>query len=370
MKITAAELRSALKFVKPAKVRAEKHKVVLVERTARGLTIAADYTASDGLWLSTTIPGLGSPIRGNAAVVVELASLSRLVVGDATFDLEIDSNGLHLHTTTRYLPSKPPAQTTMTLLPLETDMLANPPVLRESLKLDLRALAEVAGAASDDRWRPVLTTVQVKPSRMVATDSYRLYVRRVRSQLPRKTMQISAVGARLMATLVKPTLHFGTFGPVSWIEATDGTNTVGVVHDVAASGYPKVDKLIPKAPGPEYIRFGAGAETVLKAFIRNAKKCAAVFEPAAEERLSLRAQHNVGEDPCTWTAELEGEMSVPKLAFNPKFLLGVFDGAESRELRGIAKGSQNLAPVNAPWTLHEKAPGGQRVRVLMPVRVR
>lgn len=385
MNLISRDLHTALKFLYPPGVRAAKHKRVLIERTSQGLRLAVDWISEHSLWLETLVPGP----PGNAAIVVGLDHLSDLIVGDDTpLNVNIDPDGLRIFTTSRHPDcrrSQPPLQvaledgsggaiiaeipssspqtprTLVSLFPQECDgMMADLPRCTDEVSFDLQALAEVASACSKDRARPVLGKVQVKRGCMIATDAFRLYMRLTRSKLPCPDLYISAAAIPTILTLSSPIKRYRDFGPYKLLTFTDKLHTIGV--DLKAEQFPEVVKFIPEERGEEFFRLGLGAEKVLKSFIRNAKNCQAVFTSGSKGHLAIRAQHELDGQPNNWTVELEGEMSIDQVAFNPYFLIDVFVGTNSREL--------TKHPDETWWSLQERATGGKRIRVLMPVRIR
>jgi DNA polymerase-3 subunit beta len=300
---------------------------ILLSASENGVTL----TATDGeIGLRT---GLEAEVAGDGSVLLPgrlLAELARsLGEGDVEIelreserDVEIRSGGSSFH---------------LRVLPAE-DFPALPEQAGEPLKIPAQALAEtvdlVAPAASRDDMRPVLTGVLVSASgqemTMVATDSYRLAVKRTELE--------SAVGGELEANI--PAKALRELARLVGGEEVDEV-AVGLLPNQAVfeagsillntrlidGQFPSFRQLLPESyehdvrlPRPEFL-------DVARRVSQLAQRNAPLRLSFSQGELKISASTpDVGDAEETMPAAFEGEPL--EIGFNPEFLR---DGIESVE---------------------------------------
>lgn len=359
MRVNARELSDALRFVKPARIsswpKGPRGKV-LVEHNDQGLVLTTDWLEC---WFRITVRG--EP--GNTAAVVDHTEFNRLVPRrNEEIEITVD-DGLTVHTDVgAHLPDLCESQDTKASR-LADHLRADPPWTGDYVPMDFQAMADAAGAASYDVMRPILTTVHVTNESMAATDAYRIFIRYVATEALKQPILVPALAVRAAAKLTLPAMARVSD---NWLVAFDSLHIVAAELTQPADQYPNWSKLLKATSGPHHVRFDNGIEKVLAKF--PADECV-VIQPGSEGKINLEARYQYldeGGNQATrrqgMSAEVPGSSSVPLVGFNPRFLADMFCGANSRKLVG-GGGSK-------PWKLQENAPGGKRVRLLMPVRVR
>lgn len=232
-----------------------------------------------------------------------------------------------------------------------------------------KALSSVLFAAATDEGRPVLTGVKVIEdeggTQLVATDGYRLSLRRVK--LPIKKLSGAIIPARALSEVVKlgseekeeKNVRIGLAGEH---QAGFSVGDTTLLTRLIDGEYPNFGRIIPKTFTTRAL---IGKEQFLKAV-----RSAAIFarDNANIVRLSLDKQRivvsanaaQVGQNSIEMEAKIDGDGG--EIAFNSRFLLDFLTNFPDDEFLFEMTGSLNsgvFKPVKDEEYLH----------IIMPVRV-
>lgn len=246
------------------------------------------------------------------------------------------------------------------------------------LPLDLRAIAEVAMAASSEDSRPILTGVLFEGNRMVATDSYRLHLADVPFEVdyPRFNVPARALDVAIKVAgrkFDKPaSIRFLTgdkhhAGATIWVGDT-------VIHTRLIEGeFPNYRQLVPTSM-PFYVEFDRKLflEKLgrVKLLVRDTTTPVRLYVDGSKLTLKVVTQ-DVGEAKATIACVSESQALSPEsevepsatIAFNPTYLADVIDLPADRVRIEFVDA---LKPAMATCT---DATGVLHRRLLMPVRV-
>lgn len=313
-----------------------------------------------------TLPMTGA-VKGRQArvtvVAKHLAALVRTVAAGEELVLDVEADGLALHC----------SGTTLRLaaIPAE-DWPAMPEVTGAELKLsahDVARMRQIAGAASQDDARPILTGICLAGGYAVATDSYRLAVARVDVDPGAPLLFPAAAAADLPAGGTTVTIDRSTL-EVSWWGGDAGED-FHRAHLIEGD-FPAWEKLLPA-------KFKAVAvaerEPLLGVVTQARKTSAALGQPATYpvrlERGDDTSLSVVLKSTGSDTEAMKAAAPCPKvykawktIAFNPEFLaegLAMLDGEQVRI---------SIVDEAKPAVLRDEADkAGDLLYVLMPVRV-
>ena len=225
----------------------------------------------------------------------------------------------------------------------------------------------VARAASRDETRPVLTGILVSASgqelRMVATDSYRLSVKRTQLEAPLEGSFEANVPARALQELVR----LAQQAPADRLAVGVGANQVVVEADGAVLSsrlidgqFPNFQQLLPDAFEHELRVAGDELTEVVRRISLLAQKNAPLRLAFAEGEVTVSAQTpDVGEAREKLPIPFQGEPF--EIGFNPDFLR---DGLESVTGDLVLKLINPLRP-----GLIESADDSGFLYLIMPIRL-
>lgn len=251
------------------------------------------------------------------------------------------------------------------------------------VKVEGSWFAEMIPAASDDSsYRPILSTVAIVGTDLVATDSYRLYVARFAEPiLPDYEPRMSSNGALIPLTFAK--LLTAAREPIRLTVAADLVqaefgNEAWSGH-LTSGSFPDYNALIPQDP-PVSVTFDrAQFDDALKMIKRVAPAREVMPVQIAGNGENLTLTYKCGtvnlevDTPGTSVETIPGEKVGRKkpvdrfepwgkvVAFNPAYLTELVAGTTADRVSGIDQ--------TKPWVLRDQADGFERIRVLMPVRV-
>jgi DNA polymerase-3 subunit beta len=326
---------------------------------------AAELRATD-LEMGLRVP-LQAEVERDGTVVLParlLLDVARVLPADAVTlelrpaeqDVEIRSGGATFHIRTLRTEDFPP-------LP-EPDREA---VVAVPASAFVETVQVVARAASRDETRPVLTGILVSASgqelRMVATDSYRLSVKRTQLEAPLEGSFEANVPARALQELVR--LAQGAEG--DRLAVGVGANQVVVEADGAVLSsrlidgqFPNFQQLLPDAFEHELRLAGDEFTEVVRRVSLLAQKNAPLRLAFAEGEVTVSAQTpDVGEARETLPVPFSGEAF--EIGFNPDFLR---DGLESVAGDVVLKLISPLRP-----GLIESADDSGFLYLIMPIRL-
>ena len=232
----------------------------------------------------------------------------------------------------------------------------------------VQTVSRVARSASRDETRPVLTGILMSATgtelRMVATDSYRLSVKRTELEAPLQGELEVNVPARALQELVRIVQQ----GDVDSIAVSMAQNQVvfGVAGVVLSSRliegqFPNYRQLLPESVEHELRLASTELTEVVRRISLMAQKNAPLRLSFAEGSLTLSAQTpDVGEASETIPVSFHGEPF--EIGFNPEFLRDGLESVDGDEL--ILKLISPLRPglIEAPDT-------GDFVYLIMPIRL-
>jgi len=258
------------------------------------------------------------------------------------------------------------ARTNLRTLPLDEFLrFSGPAEDIESFPLDLDAVAEVMTAACKDEARPILTGVLFgggeHGTELVATDSYRLHLRRGHIVYPK-----ALVPARALAQVVaaKPkgnvTIQFGqdsvyiTAGSTTWI--------IRLIE----GEFPNYRQLIPANNTYEVEVDRVGFISLITAVAPMARQAVPVRLHFGAEKLTVTAiTHDVGE--AAGSMESFSHCHMPDdgltVAFNPEFLLDTAKVGTGDRL------TISFMDALKPSLISDERGAAVSTRLLMPVRV-
>ena len=226
----------------------------------------------------------------------------------------------------------------------------------------------VARAASRDETRPVLTGILVSASgqelRMVATDSYRLSVKRATLEEPLEGSFEANVPARALQELARLAQH----GESDRLTVGMGANQVVFEVDGATLSsrliegqFPNFSQLLPESFEHELRLAGDELTEVVRRISLLAQKNAPLRMAFSDGELTVSAQTpDVGEARETIPAPFKGEPL--EIGFNPDFLRDGLESVGSGEV--VLKLISPLRP-----GLIEAGDGGGFLYLIMPIRL-
>jgi DNA polymerase-3 subunit beta len=226
----------------------------------------------------------------------------------------------------------------------------------------------VARAASRDETRPVLTGILVSASgqelRMVATDSYRLSVKRTQLEAPLDGSFEANVPARALQELAR----IAQQGAGERLTVGVGANQVVFEADGAVLSsrlidgqFPDYEKLLPDAFEHELKLAGEELTEVVRRISLLAQKNAPLRLGFAEGEVTVSAQTpDVGEARETLPVPFSGEPL--EIGFNPDFLRDGLESVGSEDV--VLKLISPLRP-----GLIEAADGSGFLYLIMPIRL-
>ena len=227
---------------------------------------------------------------------------------------------------------------------------------------------QVSRSASKDETRPVLTGVLISASgqelRMVATDSYRLSVKRTALETPLESSIEANVPARALQELAR------IAQAVEEAELTVSLGQNQVVFEIGEivlssrlidGQFPNYRQLLPESVEHELRLSSAEITEVVRRVSLLAQKNAPLRLSFNEGELTVSAQTpDVGEASETLPVPFSGEPF--EIGFNPEFLRDGLESVESEEL--VLKLISPLRP-----GLIESPDGGEFVYLIMPIRL-
>jgi DNA polymerase-3 subunit beta len=227
---------------------------------------------------------------------------------------------------------------------------------------------QVSRSASRDETRPVLTGVLVSASeselRMVATDSYRLSVKRTALQAPLEGTIEANVPARALAELAR----IVQAGELSEIAVSVGKSQIVFELDgtvlssrLIDGQFPNYRQLLPESVEHELRLSTPEILDVVRRVSLMAQKNAPLRLAFSEGQLVVSAQTpDVGEASEALPVPFSGELF--EIGFNPEFLRDGLESVESDEL--VLKLISPLRP-----GLIESPDGTEFVYLIMPIRL-
>lgn len=265
-----------------------------------------------------------------------------------------------------------PARFHLRTLPAEDFPRLPDPEPNGSLSVPARAFVEtasrVARSASRDETRPHLTGVLVSGSerelRMVATDSYRLSVKRTPLETPLAGALEANVPARTLQELAR--IAVGSGDEAIRVTALE-SQVVFSVADVVLSSrlvegrFPNYQQLLPDSYEHELRMARAELLEVVRRISLLAQKNAPLRLRFEEGELAVSAQTpDVGEASESLPVPFKGEPL--EIGFNPEFFRDGLESAESEEL------SLKLISPLRPGLI-ESGDGGDFLYLVMPIRL-
>jgi DNA polymerase-3 subunit beta len=227
---------------------------------------------------------------------------------------------------------------------------------------------KVAGSASRDETRPVLTGIHVAASgsqiRMVATDSYRLSVKETLLETPLASGFEVNVPARALQELSRIAAH----GEEEMLSVSVRQNQiVFVIGDVILSSrlidgqFPNDRQLVPETFDHELQISGSELRDVVRRISLLAQKNAPLRLAFAPGELTVSAQTpDIGEAREALPVSFQGERL--EIGFNPDFLRDGLDAIEAGDV--LVKLISPLRP-----GLLEAADGSGFLYLIMPIRL-
>jgi DNA polymerase-3 subunit beta len=246
------------------------------------------------------------------------------------------------------------------------------PDLSAAISLPVKAFIDtankVAGSASRDETRPVLTGILVSASgsevRMVATDSYRLSVKETKLESPLAAGFEVNVPARALQELARLSTHAED---ESLTISVRQNQVVFVLGDVVLSSrlidgqFPNYRQLLPEAFEHELRISGPELRDVVRRVSLLAQKNAPLRLSFAPGELTVSAQTpDIGEARESLPVNFQGELL--EIGFNPDFLRDGLDAIEEGDV--LVKLISPLRP-----GLLEAGDGSGFVYLIMPIRL-
>ncbi len=266
-------------------------------------------------------------------------------------------------------------ETTYKINALPPEDFPTPPAIDEGVKLSVpqnllrEVLEQTIFATSRDETRPILTGAlfHISPDNLevVATDTYRLALRRAQLETGVAESRQAIVSARALNELAR-VLSPESDDPIEvvvsdrQIEFTVGTVKIG--SRLIEGEFPKYEKVIPESHEKEVWCAVADLEAAIRRVLIVARDDAnrVVFHGSGSE-LTMSAQSSeVGQAQETIAADLQGEE--PEVAFNARYLVDMLEVCPTERLAIWLSG-----PLN-PGTL---VPEGRDdyTYVLMPMQI-
>lgn len=254
------------------------------------------------------------------------------------------------------------ARTDAQLKTIDLDEWPRPPVVEgDPVKVpagDLQVMARVANFASNDQARPILTGLRIGRGEAVCTDSYRLAVGNIETNLGGdRVLLLQARVVRFLPTLLATEdATLTTDGRHCRIDVGELTITSVLID----GDFPPYERLIPKAVPHRATVNRTGLAAAVKAAMAVAGDATPVrLNPDGPNLEVVIVQQDVGQVHTLVDATFQGGPPPSTAAFNPRYLLdllGTLDGDQvALEI------TDHLKPVvirEEPYTL-----------LIMPVRV-
>jgi DNA polymerase-3 subunit beta len=232
----------------------------------------------------------------------------------------------------------------------------------------VQTVERVARSASHDETRPVLTGILISASdrelRMVATDSYRLSVKRTILEAPLEGAIEANVPARALQELSRVAQQY------QCTELTLGLGQNQVIFEVGGAvlssrlidgQFPNYRQLIPESADHELTLSAPELTSVVRRISLLAQKNAPLRLAFSEGELTVSAQTpDVGEASETIPVPFHGEPF--DIGFNPEFLRDGVESIDTEEL--VMKLISPLRP-----GLIESPEAGDFVYLVMPIRL-
>src|SRR3984885_15224767 len=232
----------------------------------------------------------------------------------------------------------------------------------------VQTIERVARSASHDETRPVLTDILISASdrelRMVATDSYRLSVKRTALEVPLQGSLEANVPARALQELTRVAQQY------QCTELTLGLGQNQVIFELGGAilssrlidgQFPNYRQLIPESADHELTLSAPELTGVVRRISLLAQKNAPLRLAFSEGELTVSAQTpDVGEASETIPVPFHGESF--EIGFNPEFLRDGVESIDTDEL--VIKLISPLRP-----GLIESPEEGDFVYLVMPIRL-
>jgi DNA polymerase-3 subunit beta len=232
----------------------------------------------------------------------------------------------------------------------------------------VRTIERVARSASHDETRPVLTGILISASdrelRMVATDSYRLSVKRTALDTPLQGSLEANVPARALQELTRVAQQY------QCAELTLGLGQNQVIFELGGAilssrlidgQFPNYRQLIPESADHELTLSAPELTSVVRRISLLAQKNAPLRLAFGEGELTVSAQTpDVGEASETIPVPFHGDPF--EIGFNPEFLRDGVESIDTEEL--VMKLISPLRP-----GLIESPEAGDFVYLVMPIRL-
>jgi DNA polymerase III subunit beta len=232
----------------------------------------------------------------------------------------------------------------------------------------VQTIERVARSASHDETRPVLTGILISASdrelRMVATDSYRLSVKRTTLEVPLQGSLEANVPARALQELTRVAQQY------QCTELTLGLGQNQVIFELGGAilssrlidgQFPNYRQLIPESADHELTLSAPELTGVVRRISLLAQKNAPLRLAFSEGELTVSAQTpDVGEASETIPVPFHGEPF--EIGFNPEFLRDGVESIDTEEL--VMKLISPLRP-----GLIESPAAGDFVYLVMPIRL-
>jgi DNA polymerase-3 subunit beta len=335
---------------------------VMIAATGDGCDLrATDTDMSLSVPLKAQVAQAGTVVMPARLLMDVVRSLPRagvvLQVRPAEGDVEILSGNATFHLRTLHAEDFPPLPT------------ADP---QTALRLPLTAFVgtaeKVSGSASRDETRPVLTGILVSASgrevTMVATDSYRLSVKRTELAAPLPNSFEVNVPARALQELARLASHSEEEELVISLRQNQVVFVIGstVLSSRLIDGqFPNYRQLLPEGFTHELRFDGAELREVVRRVSLLAQKNAPLRLSFGEGELTVSAQTpDIGEARESLPAPFHGEAF--EIGFNPEFLREGLDAVGEAEV--ILKLISALRP-----GLLESGDGSGFVYLIMPIRL-
>ncbi len=238
-----------------------------------------------------------------------------------------------------------------------------------------RGIRQVAGAASDDNARPILTGVLFEEHegslRMVATDSYRLALCDLSGVGVLASGQKVIVPADALDVLARLMDHDGEDEKVAVclaerdvsFEVPDGSGTLQIVTRLIEGDFPKYESLIPESsPCTLEVATGDLIEAVrrITQIAPEATTPVRLSQRSGGVDLEVKAQDVEGNAEESVNGDYEGEKLM--IAFNPQYLLAGLEAVNAQSV--ILASTDELKPA-----VLRPAGRDDVLYLMMPVRI-
>ncbi len=210
-------------------------------------------------------------------------------------------------------------------------------------------LAQTAFATSQDETRPILTGAlfKIEPGgiEVVATDTYRLALRKMTAEIPVEQERTAIISARALNE-IRRIMHADSDEPVkmaltdSQVNFVAGNVTVG--SRLIEGQFPNYEKVLPDATDRQFTVLSDDlAEALRRTLIVAREDAYRVVIAGDEDAIRITADsQDVGHADERVPAKLEGEK--PEIAFNARYLLEALEAIPEDEV--VIELSQPLAP--------------------------